>query len=411
MELGKSFKNDLETYYYSTEIPLTIINEMGSEILCFGTSSNFCKFFAECTNNSCPCPQTHLLASKQAEKIGEAYIFSCPTGLINFTVPLLENGIFRGAVIAGPFLMDFPDELLADDVLQKFNLGLSLRGKINSYLKSLPMIEPSRVRHLSKLLFIVVTSFMNDTKYLLLERNLKHTQQAIISEKIQDFKNIPEDAFYPYENEKELLLKVKSGDILGAKSILNDLIGYIFFSCGRDIKIIKSRTIELCTLLSRAAIEGGADLNEIFGMNRNFLNDLNRIESLEDLSYWLVMVLDKFTENVFSKTEPKGTSLIQKSILFINENYKKDLTLNNVAELVHLNASYFSTLFKKELGLSFSSYLNKVRVEKSKFLLKNSTLAISDIALEVGFEDQSYFTKVFKSVAQMTPKEYKQKLL
>lgn len=82
-----------------------------------------------------------------------------------------------------------------------------------------------------------------------------------------------------------------------------------------------------------------------------------------------------------------------------------------VANMVHLNASYFSSLFKREVGVSFSNYLNKVRIEKSMQLLKNTALSILEVALEVGYEDQSYFGKVFKSVINMTPKEYKQKLL
>jgi two-component system, response regulator YesN len=409
LEYMKILEEALSTYSISTDIPISIIDEYGNTTFSFGDNTSFCKFLSDCSNDACPCSQTHLLASKQAEIIGEAYIFSCPSGLINFTVPLLENGVFKGAVLAGPFLMDFPDELMANEIIQKFDLSLNIRGKINSYLKALLIIEPNKVRHLSKLLFIVVTSYMKDEKYILSERNLKHTQQVHIGESIQDYKNSPLNTFYPYETEKELLLKVRNGDIIGAKSILNDLIGHIFFSSGGSMEVIRSRTLELCTLLSRAAVEGGAELNEIFGLNRNFLSELNNIETLEDLSYWLVMVLDKFTENVFNLSSSKNISVIEKSLIFINKNYKTNISLDAIASSVHLNSSYFSTLFKREMGISFSNYLNKIRIDKSKLMLKNTNYSILEIALEVGFEDQSYFTKVFKTLTNMTPKEYKQK--
>ena len=73
-----------------------------------------------------------------------------------------------------------------------------------------------------------------------------------------------------------------------------------------------------------------------------------------------------------------------------------------------LNPSYFSSIFKKEVGVSFSNYLNKIRIEQSKLLLKNTDSSIVEIALEVGFEDQSYFSKVFKNLTKMTPKQYRQ---
>ena len=57
---------------------------------------------------------------------------------------------------------------------------------------------------------------------------------------------------------------------------------------------------------------------------------------------------------------------------------------------------------------SFSNYLNKIRIEQSKLLLKNTDSSIVEIALEVGFEDQSYFSKVFKNLTKMTPKQYRQ---
>lgn len=409
MEYLNILESSLNTYYNSTDISLNVIDALGNELLTLGNINCFCKYIKEYAKESCPCMQTHLLASKQSEKIGEDYIFSCPAGFINFTVPLLENGLFKGAVIAGPFLMDFPDDLMTQDILQKFELNINQRGKINSYLKTLLIIEPAKVRHLSKLLYIVVTSTMEDDRYILKEKNLKYTQQMQISESIQDFKSSSGNTFYPYETEKDLLFRVKNGDIIGAKAILNDLIGHILFSSGGNFEEIRSHTFELCTLLSRSSVEGGADPNEIFGLNHNFLNELNNINNVEDLCYWLVKVLDRFTENVFSTNLTKNAYIIKKAISYINENYKMDVTLDMVANLIHMNSSYFSTLFKKEVGQSFSAYLNKVRIERSKQLLKNSDFSVLDIALQVGFEDQSYFTKVFKSITKMTPKEFKQK--
>ena len=87
-----------------------------------------------------------------------------------------------------------------------------------------------------------------------------------------------------------------------------------------------------------------------------------------------------------------------------------NITLDSVAKYVYLNTSYFSTLFKKEIGTGFADYLNRVRIEQSKQLLKNRNNSILDVALAVGFEDQSYYSKVFKKFTGITPKMYKSKV-
>lgn len=409
MEPKGLLREYLETYSFSTDIPITVINDIGNTLYNIGPASNFCRIFNEATEDNCPCSQTHIFASKQAEKLGEAYIFSCPAGLVHYTVPIIRTGQFKGAVIAGPLLLNFPDNLMVDEILKKYELSVNFRGPLSSSLKTVLVVEPARVTHLSKLLYIVISNLLEEDRILLQQRNLKMMQQAQISESIQEAKS--SGASYPYESEKDLLMRVKNKDIIGARSALNDLIGYIFFSSGGDMKIIRRRTLSLCTLLSRASVEGGADIDKVFQHVDNLAPELEEIDNLADLSFWILGILDKFTESVFSSIAPKNASIIHKSIAFINEHYKENVTLDMVANHVHLNSSYFSSLFKKEMGLSFSNYLNQVRIEKSKSLLENTDYSILRIALEVGFEEQSYFTKVFKNITGYTPKEYKNKAL
>ena len=109
----------LKTYYYSTGVSIQAINEYGETIAAYGDALSFCKIFGEYTGASCPCSQAHLYASKQAMSIGDAYIFFCPAGLVQITTALLHKRIFKGALIAGPLLMDYPDEIIVDEIIQK----------------------------------------------------------------------------------------------------------------------------------------------------------------------------------------------------------------------------------------------------------------------------------------------------
>ena len=165
--------------------------------------------------------------------------------------------------------------------------------------------------------------------------------------------------------------------------------------------------MELSSLLSRAAIEGGATSDSVLRVNNQFLKDLQSIQSLDDLCYRLQENIDVFTECMFDYIPSRGNEIIKRAIRYISGNYSQNLTLEDLAEHVNLNPSYFSSLFKQSTGSSFREYLNMVRIEESKRLLANTDYSIIDISLAVGFEDQSYFSKVFKKYTGLTPKQFR----
>lgn len=92
---------------------------------------------------------------------------------------------------------------------------------------------------------------------------------------------------------------------------------------------------------------------------------------------------------------------------YVASNYMKKFTLDDVARNAYLSRSHLSNVFKAETGRTLSAYINEARIEKSKALLGETSLPLLDIALRCGFEDQSYFSKVFKAMVGVAPKEYR----
>lgn len=90
-------------------------------------------------------------------------------------------------------------------------------------------------------------------------------------------------------------------------------------------------------------------------------------------------------------------------VSYIQQHYMEPISLSDVANHFHFNPSYLSTLFSSHHGEGFSEYLNRVRVDKAAELLQTTDLAISDISVQVGYSDHSYFTKVFKKLKGMSP--------
>lgn len=100
--------------------------------------------------------------------------------------------------------------------------------------------------------------------------------------------------------------------------------------------------------------------------------------------------------------------IMEKVLEYIGLHYHEKITLANVAEQVFLSRSYFSKFFNEQMNCSFTDYINGLRVAKSETFLLDSGLPIAEVANMVGFEDQSYFTKVFKKFTGVSPGRYRE---
>ena len=196
-------------------------------------------------------------------------------------------------------------------------------------------------------------------------------------------------------------------DKAGAQNALNELLGHIYFSHSYDFPIIKARIIELVVILSRAIIDAGANMDEVMALSAKYLGDIDRFTTFEEMNVWLTGIVHKFIDYSFTLPAVKHSSIVYKITEYINANYSKRITLDDVAKEVYLSRSYISTVFKEEMGISLTEYIRDVRIEKSKLLLLDNKIRIIDISGLCGFEDQSYFTKVFHKAVGVTPKKFR----
>ena len=113
--------------------------------------------------------------------------------------------------------------------------------------------------------------------------------------------------------------------------------------------------------------------------------------------------------NLKPVSEAPKSKNIQLALEYINANYAKQLSLEQVAEQVYLNPDYFSRIFKAETGQTFVNYLTDVRMQHAIRLLENTALRVQTIAQQVGYYNASYFSTAFKKKYGMSPYEYRRK--
>ena len=140
------------------------------------------------------------------------------------------------------------------------------------------------------------------------------------------------------------------------------------------------------------------------------LKNMQSLETIEHVICWFQdfeTAADAYLTECI-KGQKRGE--IGAAIQFIQENYSQPLKLADAAEQAGLSAAYFSTVFKKETGKSFSEYLTDLRVERAKELLGDRDVRIYEICEIVGYPDPNYFSKIFRKAVGMSPEKYRKQI-
>ncbi len=117
--------------------------------------------------------------------------------------------------------------------------------------------------------------------------------------------------------------------------------------------------------------------------------------------------VEKMLKQVIDDRKNQSNRPIREAQKYINEHYASSINLEEISTMVGFNATYFSTLFKKETGLNFLEYVTSVRIKAAKQLLSDSRKSTLDISFQVGYKDFKHFTKQFKKITGLSPSKYR----
>ncbi len=399
MECANSFSN-------MVNIGCVVSDRDGNVLYETGYGCNSCSMCEKIGLDKESCKKSQIYGMLEAERFGGKYVYFCPLKLNCFVSPIFGKYGSIAKITVGPFLMVEPSDYIEFDLLPKNNLSKNQIEDVGKELKNIPVISASTINYLSTLLFMAV-SFINNVSEAnrMLDTQSSNNIQGQITQYISELKGEVKKP-YPFNLERDLMRAIGQRDKSESKHILNQLFGYIFLMTSNDFEQAKSRIYELLVLISRTAINVGADADSTLKISHTYRQDLSKLKNMDDLCFWLTNVTEKYIDSLFTYIDIKHGDAIHKVVQYIRTNYSEKITLDDMATMVYLSPSYFSRIFKHELGTSFSAYLTMVRIEKSKEMLLHSNLKLIDISIACGFSDQSYFTKIFKKNVGMLPLKY-----
>jgi AraC-like DNA-binding protein len=340
----------------------------------------------------------------------------CSTSFLEhfFVLPLQEEGRIVGWLMLGPVKSAVWPETLLTGLLQENKIPSRLHPAWLTYYRSLLVMEQNRLRSSGMLaLEWIIGESLNPADVM------DHSRQSADQSKIQTTSlrlsgNREAGVYHHSPDAEKLLMKhIQSGnrqELFRAFTVLAEQ-GVGFLSKRSPLRHQKNIAITAITLATRAAMEGGMFPEEAYTLSDVHIQHIEDLGEVSKVENALLSALDDFADGVKQGLDQRVSRPIALCQRYIFDHLYKELSLPILAKASGVSPAHLSRLFRRETGCSLTEYIQQQRVKEAKQLLSLSAYSLSDIATRLQFHDQSYFTKVFKKYAGVTPKQYRHRRL
>jgi len=233
------------------------------------------------------------------------------------------------------------------------------------------------------------------------------------SRQILSFLEATVDEHFDYDYCREMLDSnhfielIQAYNVKDLEALYDTILPVLRSSCLQEseiIRLIVTTAIEIKDALSIKY----SDIKDQKEMLETMLDHMMHALNLDVLIEHLKTMIDEILQIL----GPTGSRhVVQRLILYIDKNYAEDLKLETLGELFHYNSAYLGKLFKDEIGQSFNTYLDTVRINNAKILLEEGNMKVYEVASAVGFRNVDYFYSKFRKYVELSPRQYLQKLV
>lgn len=394
-------EDSLTAFSRITETPVSFFTDSGKYQWSTMPDKRLCNANLAYGEEGAPCTRNILAAMNTSLSLPDPYIFMCEAGLIHLCYALNISGRTYGFLMAGPIAMGNDMDKMIDAFFRKTPAESLDYTCLVSLIRGMKLYTPREIAYLSTLFQNSVTaplelSRTDDIRYQ------RSSEQTGISSKLLRLKKEQLIVEYPRQSEDRLIQLIKAGDSHGCRKHFSKYVEDIMVFEGGNLPITKLRLIFFFTQLLKDEDTWQRDYDNLYALEK-----INEAQTLKELVQTGKTLVTSLADSVSSSIYAGSSSAMKKLILFLCEHYSENITLKSAAEIIHVNPTYLSTLFKQETGVPFITFLNGLRLSHAEEYLLTTSMTVTEIALQTGFSSSSYFTKLFKEKHGVTPKEFR----
>ena len=199
--------------------------------------------------------------------------------------------------------------------------------------------------------------------------------------------------------------------LFGKQDVLSNNIDSLLFRISSIDKSKADALVYSMQKINYALKESCKKIGIPMSLEEDIRNTILASETESHLSRSLKEILFDKSREINKEDRTSKNAIIRFVLKYVDQNYNTNISLDTLSRLVFMNSNYLSTLFKASTGQNFVSYIQKLRIEKSKEFLANPKMKIYEVAEAVGFSNDKYYCRVFKALIGATPVEYRNKII
>lgn len=313
-----------------------------------------------------------------------------------------------GYLIIGPTIPHLVSE--AFDSILDTKISPREKAALIKYYKLLPIVNYHDLIKLGIFIhYLIYKKIIDFDSINIISNVLKNVQSKVDNEFSIQYRDINyhrRSSFF----EKFFYSLVKNGETEKLKELLklHSLDGeYIVLAKNNPLRSWKNLVICFITICCRAAMEGGLPTETTYALSDVYIQELEDLASIKDVEDFASKVFLDLTDRVRRLKEQKHSKLITMCQNYVSKNLNENISLSVIAKQLNVSKTYLSNQFRKEVGIPLSDYILKEKISEAKRMLLYTQFPILEIYMALGFCDQSHFTKVFKRVTGLTPKQFR----
>lgn len=415
-EEKKYLEEMLNNFARATELGIIAVNTYGEVFLASRDyyECAYCRHIQSTEKGRQQCTRTYKKACRQAFKWREPYFFTCHAGLVMWAVPIYADGTEVGAVMCGQVLLWEPDQVFCQDA-ERFCQNEEEKIQMTREVEKLRVISANQCQSSANLLSVMMQYLSKTQNSIFMDQKNLLSWRDAMTNRIQERKKTLEHEKFDWSvylrREKRYLQYVRMGDKVKIQNMLEMLFTDIEILCSYDKNQVRSCLLDFMAVTARAIVEAGADSEVVMSGLGGYKKNVRERDNIEEMMELAYRGLNQWFDSIYLLSTNDYISVLKSVREYIEDNYSRKITLDDICAHVFLSKSYLCTLFHEKTGSTIHDYILRIRVEKSIELMKNRELSIKEIMKLCGFESQSYYTKVFRRLIGVNPGQYRNKFL
>jgi AraC-like DNA-binding protein len=221
-------------------------------------------------------------------------------------------------------------------------------------------------------------------------------------------KNAPlPKAYYPVMKENAIFNQLQTASMEGVEKAINELIAELRKMSHLSVDHIYLILNQFIAATIKYASDASMNVSELeIKANTHIYQQLLDYETLDEINQWFIFLFGKLHEHIHANKLEK-TDYMSSVMLYINQNYRSDIDLAELADKMGVSYSQLRRRFQSETGENMLVYINKLRIAEAKELLCQKSIPIIQIALKLGYNNEQSFNRFFKKFEGITPGEYR----